>query len=141
MATTVQPLPSTALAPLPAASLFDLRGRVVIVTGASAGIGRMLAVGLAGEGAHVVMAARRADALRELEAALDGSLAVPCDMRDDGQRAALIDAALARFGRIDGLVNNAGISGSGQPASRQSVAELRDVLEVDLVAPFDLATR
>lgn len=122
-------------------SLFDLTGRVVVVTGASAGIGRMLASGLTGEGAHVVLAARRAKILTELERELPGSFAVRCDVAVEEDRAALVEQALSRFGRIDGLVNNAGLSGSGLPATKQSTEEFVDVLQVDLVAPFDLAKR
>jgi len=131
----------TALSPLPAASLFDLRERVVIVTGASAGIGAMLARGLAAEGAYVVLAARRKDALDALAAGLPNALPVRCDLIVDEDRVSLVEQTLARFGRIDGLVNNAGVSGSGLPATRQSTAEFREVVELDLLAPFDLAKR
>jgi NAD(P)-dependent dehydrogenase (short-subunit alcohol dehydrogenase family) len=134
-------MPSPNMPPLPAASLFDLRQRVVIVTGASAGIGRMLCQRLAAEGAHVVMAARRKDVLDQLAADLPSALAVRCDVTVDEDRAGLVDRALSHFGTIDGLVNNAGVSGSGLPAMRQSTEEFREVLEVDLVAPFDLAKR
>ena len=122
-------------------SLFDLTDRVVILTGASAGVGRMLASGLTGEGAHVVLAARRAELLAELEADLPGSLAVPCDLTVEDDRARLVARTIERYGRIDGLVNNAGMAGSGLPATRQTTEEFVDVLQLDLVAPFDLAKR
>lgn len=122
--------------------LFDLTGRVVIVTGASAGIGAHLVRGLAGSGARVVAAARRLDRLETMAADIGESvLPVACDVGVDADRARLIEQAVAGFGAVDGLVNNAGISGSGVPAARQSTEEFREVLEVDLVAPFDLAKR
>ena len=137
-----EPLTSpTTRTPLRAASLFDLRDRVIIVTGASSGIGTMLAAGLAGEGAHVVAAARRKDPLDALATDHPTVLPVRCDVAVDADREHLIETTIATFGRIDGLVNNAGISGSGLPATRQSTEEFREVIEVDLVAPFDLAKR
>jgi NAD(P)-dependent dehydrogenase (short-subunit alcohol dehydrogenase family) len=122
--------------------LFSLAGRVVIVTGASAGIGAYVARGLAGSGALVVAAARRLDRLESLASEFSPHvLAVACDVAVDADRARLVERAVATFGGIDGLVNNAGISGSGVPAVRQSTEEFREVLEVDLVAPFDLSKR
>jgi NADP-dependent 3-hydroxy acid dehydrogenase YdfG len=82
--------------------------KVVVVTGASAGIGAALAEELAGRGALVVLAARRLEALEAVSARAGGALVVPTDVtrRMDVER--LRDAALARFGRIDAWVNNAG---------------------------------
>lgn len=122
-------------------SLFSLDGKVVVVTGASSGIGRMVASGLVEAGASVAFAARRLDRLREAAGQSDRAIAVRCDVAVDEDREELIATTLSAFGRIDGLVNNAAISGSGLPASRQSIEEFRQVLEVDLVAPFDLAKR
>lgn len=121
-------------------SLFDITGRVVVVTGASSGIGKMLTIGLTDAGAKVVACARRKELLDEVVAGRD-ALAVACDVADDDDRARLIEETLAHYGRIDGLVNNAGISGSGFPATRQTTEEFRHVIEVDLVAPFDLSKR
>jgi NAD(P)-dependent dehydrogenase (short-subunit alcohol dehydrogenase family) len=120
--------------------LFDVTDRVVIVTGASSGIGRMLTVGLTDAGAIVVAFARRKELLDEVVVGRR-ALAVAGDVADDADRERLIAETLAAYGRIDGLVNNAGISGSGFPASRQTTEEFRQVLEVDLVAPFDLSKR
>jgi NAD(P)-dependent dehydrogenase (short-subunit alcohol dehydrogenase family) len=120
-------------------SLFDVSDKVVIVTGASSGIGRMVAQGLVEAGACVAFAARRLDRLHEAVGGSDRAIAVRCDVAVDEDREELIAQTLSAFGRIDGLINNAAVSGSGQPASRQSVDEFRQVLEVDLVAPFDLA--
>ncbi|WP_174183755.1 SDR family NAD(P)-dependent oxidoreductase [Nocardia barduliensis] len=122
-------------------NLFDVSGRVVVVTGASSGIGRMLAQGLADAGALVALAARREDRLREVAEGMDKAITVRCDVAVEADRANLIAETLTAFGRIDCLVNNAAISGSGVPATRQTTEEFREVLEVDLVAPFDLAKR
>ena len=89
------------------------RDNVVVLTGASAGIGHQMALQLAAQGARLVLAARdaakldeTAEACRRLGAA---ALAVPTDVGDEAQCRALVEAAVARFGRIDTLVNNAGI--------------------------------
>ena len=90
-----------------------LTDRVVVITGASSGIGAATARLLAGEGARVVLAARRADRLlalaAEIEAAGGAVAVVPTDLRDEAAVNALIDRAVARFGRLDALVNNAGV--------------------------------
>ena len=89
-----------------------LRDRVAIVTGASQGIGRAIAVELGKVGAHVVACSRRADALESVAAEVRGhgpkALAVTCDVGDAGQVDAAVAKALDTFGRIDLLVNNAG---------------------------------
>lgn len=91
-----------------------LRGKVVVVTGASSGIGRETALQLAEQGARVVVAARRADELEDVAAicrARGGeALAVPTDMTREDEVNALVYAALAPWGRIDGWVNNAGVT-------------------------------
>lgn len=91
-----------------AMAVLDLTGKTVIVTGASSGIGEATARALHSAGAYPVLAARRAERLRQLSEELDGALAVPADVTDPAARQALVQAALDRHGRIDGLVNNAG---------------------------------
>src|SRR5688572_28395198 len=90
----------------------DLEGQVVIVTGASSGIGEAIVRRLSRAGAMVVMFARREDRLdkvtRELESARSRLLAVTGDITSDSDRRTLVEATLAKFGRIDALVNNAG---------------------------------
>jgi NADP-dependent 3-hydroxy acid dehydrogenase YdfG len=90
--------------------LIELTGRVVIVTGASSGIGEATARLLHQAGAVPVLAARRADRLQALSAELDGALAVPTDVTDPLQLRTLVKAAVERHGGVDGLVNNAGAS-------------------------------
>lgn len=91
----------------------ELAGRVALVTGASRGIGRRLALELARHGAHVVVTARDVGALElvagEAEAAGVEALVVPADLTDADDRRGLLDEALCAFGRVDVLVNNAGI--------------------------------
>ena len=90
--------------------IIDLTGKTVIVTGASSGIGAATARALHAVGAQPVLAARRADPLAALSAELGGALAVPTDVTDPGQVRGLVAATLDRHQRVDGLVNNAGIS-------------------------------
>jgi short-subunit dehydrogenase len=89
-----------------------LSGKVVILTGATEGIGRALALRLAGQRASLVLAARNAERLQELARQCRSSgaevLAVPTDVSEAAQCAALVDACLGRFGGIDVLLNNAG---------------------------------
>lgn len=94
----------------------SFKDKVFIVTGASTGIGRATALALAAAGARVVLAARSAEALAQLATELGGAeraLAVPTDVSDPDQCQRLIEDALAHFGQLDGLVNNAGMVVSG----------------------------
>ena len=90
------------------------RDQVAIVTGASSGIGRALALQLAGQGAKVALAARRAELLEEVAAACrqagGEALAVPTDVADEAQCKALVEKTIERFGRLDLLVDNAGLT-------------------------------
>ena len=112
---------------------WHLSGKIVIVTGASSGIGEATARLLHRAGAHPVLAARRTDRLAQLSAELDGALTVTTDVTEAGDRTALVDATLRRHGRIDGLVNNAGISLYG-PLAHLDLDEFRRVLELNLVS-------
>lgn len=89
-----------------------LSEHVILLTGASEGIGRALALALAPQRLSLVVAARNAerlaDLVRQCEAAGSAALPVPADVSDERQCRALVDAAIARFGRLDVLVNNAG---------------------------------
>jgi short-subunit dehydrogenase len=90
------------------------REKVAIVTGASAGIGKALAVQLAGEGAKVAIAARRADRLEQVaeECRQRGgeALVVPTDVSEEGQCKELVEKCIEKFGRLDLLINNAGLA-------------------------------
>lgn len=97
--------------------LFDLSGRRALVTGASSGLGRHFALTLARAGAHVALAARRADkladAVQEIEAAGGAAVAVNLDVQDRASICAALDEAASRLGGvIDVVVNNAGVSGT-----------------------------
>ncbi len=91
-----------------------LDGRIALVTGASRGIGRAIALALGRAGASVALVARNRDQLAEVAARVGGerALVVPADLADLGQLRGVVDATLTRFGRIDVLVNNAGIASS-----------------------------
>jgi NAD(P)-dependent dehydrogenase (short-subunit alcohol dehydrogenase family) len=95
----------------------DLHGQVALVTGASRGLGLALAHQLAGEGCRLVICARDAEELSRAETELTARgaevLAFPCDVGDRDQVAQLVDAANARFGQIDLLINNAGVIQAG----------------------------
>jgi citronellol/citronellal dehydrogenase len=113
-------------------------GKVALVTGGGTGIGRATALELARTGAKVVVCGRRPEPLQEVQAQLgDDCLAVPADVREPQEVAALVDRALERFGRIDILVNNAG----GQfmaPAEEISLKGWRAVHRLAVDAAWDL---
>jgi NAD(P)-dependent dehydrogenase (short-subunit alcohol dehydrogenase family) len=115
-----------------------LEGWAVIVTGGSSGLGAQLARALVAEGARPVLAARRAGRLAELAEELGAVDAIVCDVGLEKDRERLVETTFERHGRIDGLVNNAGIDAFG-PASRTDPATFSRVLDVNLVAPFALS--
>lgn len=116
--------------------LRPLREQVVVITGASSGIGRCTALYLAARGARVVLTARSAVALhdvaREIRDAGGQALVVPGDVRRETDMAAVADAAVDRFGRIDTWVNNAGVYFYGAVVDF-SLDDFRAALETDLI--------
>lgn len=123
------------IAPMTITDLFQLDGRVAVVTGASSGLGVAFAQGLAEAGADVALGARRAEKLADtaalVEAAGQRALAVATDVSDPAACQALVDAAMAEFGRVDILVNNAGI-GTAVPATHETPEQFTSVIDVNL---------
>ena len=110
----------------------QLAGRVVLITGASRGIGLATAAAFAAEGARLVLSARGAEALHAAAAPL-GATAVPADITDAAQAAALVQAAVAAHGGIDVLVNNVGGSPGGRRLAESTDEDWRRTLELNLV--------
>src|SRR5512146_713216 len=110
--------------------LFDLSGRVAVVTGGSIGLGRQMAEGLAEMGANLVLCARKKERCEQTAHDLAKlgvrTAAMACDVKDPSSIQQLMDAAAAQFGRIDILINNAGISW-GAPAEQMSLADWNKV--------------
>ena len=118
--------------------MFSLSNRVAIVTGASSGLGARFASVLAGAGANVVASARRLDRLEELGETEPMIHPVQADVTVDEDRQRLVATTLERFGRVDVLVNNAGM-GSGGPEQQSSLDVFRSVLALNLEAVFALS--
>jgi short-subunit dehydrogenase len=119
-------------------TLHDAR---LLITGASGGIGRCLVEQAARAGARVVLAARSRDRLEEIARSLSAAgaqvLVVPTDITNPADRQHLLESAVERFGGLDVLVNNAGISSFGHFRS-STEAILRQIMEVNFFAPAEL---
>ncbi len=122
--------------------LFHLDGKVVIVTGASSGLGVSFAQGFAEAGADVVLGARRVEKMTGTAALVEQAGRRVCtrktDVADPDQCQQLVDAAMAEFGRVDVLINNAGV-GTAVPATRETANEFRSVVDVNLHGSYWMA--
>jgi gluconate 5-dehydrogenase len=119
--------------------LFDLSGRVAIITGGSIGLGRQMAEGLAEMGANLVLCARKKErceqASEELRRLGVETLALGCDVKNSDQVQGVVEATVSRFGRIDILINNAGTSW-GAPVEEMRLEHWNRVIETNLTGTF-----
>jgi NAD(P)-dependent dehydrogenase (short-subunit alcohol dehydrogenase family) len=122
-----------------ARQLFDLNGRVAIVTGGSIGLGRQMAEGLAEMGANVVLCARKKERCQEAAGHLARlgvkTLALGCDVKDSAAVQEVIAATLRELGRIDILINNAGVSW-GAPVEEMTLEQWNKVIDTNLTGTF-----
>ena len=122
--------------------LFDLIGKVAIVTGGGSGLGRQMASALAEAGADLVLCARKVERCEETAADVERlgrrALALPCDVRDPAQVEEVVRSAVAELGRIDILVNNAGTSWGAAPEDVPREG-WQKVLDVNLTGTFQFA--
>ena len=119
--------------------LFDLNGKVAIVTGGSIGLGRQMAEALAEAGADLVLCARKKErcekAAKELETLGADVLALGCDVKKPAEVQSVLDATVERFGRLDILINNAGTSW-GAPVEEMTLEQWNKVIETNLTGTF-----
>ena len=119
--------------------MFDLTGKTALVTGATGGIGEMIATAFYKQGATVILTGRKVEVLEALKAKLgERAFAIPADLSKDGATKALIDEALKVNGKIDILVNNAGLTRDGL-AMRMKDEDWQAVIDVNLSATFKLS--
>jgi len=119
--------------------MFDLSGKTALVTGASGGLGGAIARALHGQGAHLALSGTRREALEALARELgERACVLPCDLSDSAAVEALVPAAEAAMGRLDVLVNNAGVTRDNLLV-RMRDAEWDTVVAIDLTAAFRLA--
>jgi NADP-dependent 3-hydroxy acid dehydrogenase YdfG len=113
----------------------NIEGKVVVITGASSGLGEATARALAAEGAAVVLGARRFDRIRALADHINGAggkaLALATDVTDPQQVQALVDAAVEAFGRVDVIINNAGLM-PHSPLERRKIDDWNRTIDVNL---------
>src|SRR5229473_3384666 len=117
-----------------------LKDKVAVITGGGQGIGRVIALTLAGAGADVVLASRSHQALEATQAEVEAlgrmALVVPTDVRREESVRSLAEQTLARFGRVDILVNNAGITGPTAMLWEVSPAEWEETFAVNVTGPY-----
>ncbi len=119
-------------------TLFDMEGRVAIVTGASSGLGEGIARALADAGARVAVVGRRGERLRQLASEISGH-AAGADLLDDEQLAQVVPGVVAALGPPEILVNAAGNKFSDERAEDEPLEAILETLTLNLVAPFRLA--
>lgn len=129
-------------AELSPSSLFDLSGRVAIVTGGSSGLGVQFAQTLAAAGADIVLAARRTELLRTVAEDIESTgrrcVAIPTDVSNKNDCISLVESAVEEMGGVHILVNNAGIS-TTKPAHHESAEDFTSVLDVNLTGAYFMA--
>ena len=122
---------------------FDLSGQVAIVTGCSAGLGVQMAKALANQGASIVAVARRQEKIEAVAAEIKAEFgvqtyAIRCDITDTANVDAMVDEVLAKFGRIDIVINNAG-TGAVAPAEDITDEQFNNEMNIDLFGSFRVA--
>ncbi|MCQ2611497.1 MAG: SDR family oxidoreductase [Treponema sp.] len=122
---------------------FDLTGQVAVVTGASGGLGVQMAKALANQGAKIVVMARRKDKIEEVAKEIADSykvetLAVQCDITDTANVESAVDEVIAKFGKIDIVINNAG-TGAVAPAEDITDEQFEHEMNIDLFGTFKVA--
>jgi NAD(P)-dependent dehydrogenase (short-subunit alcohol dehydrogenase family) len=127
---------------MPILDRFRLDGKVAVVTGGSSGLGVAFARALAEAGADVALGARRVEGLRRTAGLVEGAgrraLAVATDVTKPEECTRLVDETVATLGRVDVLVNNAGI-GTAVPATRETPEQFREVIEINLNGSYWMA--
>ena len=126
----------------PVSDLYRLDGRVAVITGASSGLGVVFAEVFAEAGADVVLGARRVERLADTAALVEKhgrrAVCVATDVASPEDCQALVDAAVGQLGRVDVLVNNAGI-GTAVPATRETPEQFREVIDINLNGSYWMA--
>lgn len=124
-------------------SLFNLEGKVAIITGASKGIGEAMARGLAEHGASVVISSRKQEAVEEVAEGFisDGleAAGIACHVAQEAQRVNLIEKTIEKYGRIDCIINNAGTNPYFGPIEQMPVAAYQKTMDINLNAPMELS--
>ena len=119
-------------------NVFRLDGKIAIVTGASSGIGAQTVKLFSSLGAKVIAAARREDRLHDLANQYPNVMAVKCDVGVEADCKNVVDTVINEFGKIDILINNAGIS-DPIPALEEDLDQFKRVIQIDLISCFHLA--
>lgn len=119
--------------------LFDLSGRVALITGGGTGLGLQMAIGLAEMGANLALCARKVERCEQAAAQLQklgaNTMAMSCDVKNPATILAVVDAIVAKFGRIDVLINNAGTSW-GASVEEMTLDQWNKVVETNLTGTF-----
>lgn len=109
----------------------DIKDRVIVITGASQGIGLATAKHLSKLGAKIVIVARSEDIIKELENELSGSLAIPADMHTPEDISKIFEETIKKYGRIDILINNAG-RGMYGPVERIDIEQYKEIMDLNV---------